>query len=96
MDEDVRKQILAMSRTAHSLTESSYQQNPAKRGDPGWGEKQRLLLADMAIHLLQTSLNEGEISEEGLKRNLFSILTISDQFIPDHYLKALADDLYST
>jgi hypothetical protein len=95
MDDTVRNDILAMSRTAHSLTEASYQQNMAKRGEAGWSEKQRLLLADMALHLLQTSLKDGELSEEALKRNLFSILTISDQFIHDHGLKKFADALYS-
>lgn len=96
MDDAIRQEILAMSRTAHSLTEESYQQDHSTRGDSGWNEKQRILLADMALHLLQTSLKEGELSEEGLKRNLFSILTISDQFIHDHDLKTLADDLYSS
>lgn len=95
MDDAIRQEILAMSRTAHGLTEESYQQNTAARGDSGWKEKQRILLADMALHLLQTSLKEGELSEEGLKRNLFSILTISDQFIPDHDLKSIAASLYS-
>jgi hypothetical protein len=85
-----------MSRTAHSLTEESYQQNPSTRGDSGWNEKQRVLLADMALHLLQTALKEGEISEEGLKRNLFSILTISDEFVHGHGLKTIADGLYSS
>lgn len=93
MDEAIRQEILAMSRTAHSLTEESYQQNPSTRGDSGWNEKQRILLADMALHLLQTSLKEGELSEEGLKRNLFSILTISDQFVHDHDLKTFAETL---
>ena len=96
MDEAIRQEILAMSRTAHGLTEESYQQNTAARGEPGWDEKQRVLLADMALHLLQTSLREGELSEEGLKRNLFSILTISDQFIYNHDLRAIADELYSS
>ena len=54
-----------------------------------------MLLADMALHLLQTAMKDGELSEEGLKRNLFSILTISDQFIQGHDLKAVADKLYS-
>ncbi|MBP7475581.1 MAG: hypothetical protein KA810_10015 [Pyrinomonadaceae bacterium] len=85
-----------MSRTAHSLTEESYQQSPSTRGDSGWNEKQRILLADMALHLLQTALKEGELSEEGLKRNLFSILTIADQFVHDHDLKTFADELYSS
>ncbi len=96
MDDAIRQEILAMSRTAHSLTEESYQQDPSTRGDSGWIEKQRSLLADMALHLLQTSLKEGELSEEGLKRNLFSILTISDQFVRDRDLKTFADELYSS
>lgn len=95
MDDEIRQRILAIARTAHGLTETSYQTDPSTIGDPGWGEKQRILLADMAIHLLQTSLKAGELSVEDLKRNLFSILTISDQFIPGHDLKALADDIYS-
>lgn len=96
MDEAARKEILSLIRSAHDLTESSYQQDSASRGDAGWAGKQRILLADMALHLLQTSLKDGELSEEGLKRNLYSILTISDQFIPGHDLKAVADQLYTS
>lgn len=95
MDEAIREEILAMSRAAHRLTEEAYQQDPSARGDAGWAEKQRILLADMALHLLQTSLKEGDLSEESLRRNLFSILTISDQFVDGHDLKSLADELYS-
>ena len=96
MDELVRKEILAISRTAHDLTESSYQNDRSKHGDSSWPEKQRILLADMALHLLQTALMEGELSEEYLKRNLFSILTISDQFISGYDLKPVAEALYSS
>lgn len=96
MDDAVRTEILTLARAAHDLTESSYQGHPSKRAEPGWGEKQRILLADMALHLLQTVLKEGELSEEGLKRNLFSILMISDQLIPGHELKSVADKLYAT
>lgn len=96
MDETIRQEILSMSRTAHGLTETAYQQDTATRGGPGWSEKQRILLADMALHLLQTSLKEGDLSQDGLKRNLFSILTISDQFLPGHDLSTLADELYSS
>ena len=71
MDEQTKKEILSMSKKAHSLAEASYQQDPSIRGDAGWAEKQRILLADMALHLLQTSLRDGEISTEDLKRNLF-------------------------
>lgn len=96
MDDVTRKEILSLGGAAHDLTEKSYQQNFAKRGEAEWAEKQRILLADMALHLLQTALKDGELSEEGLKRNLFSILTISDQFIQGHELKAFAEKLYST
>jgi hypothetical protein len=96
MDEPLKKEVLAISRTAHDLIEVAYQQNLAKRGDAGWREKQRLLLADMALHLLQTSLKDGDLSEDDLKRNLFSILTISDQFIHGYDLKTVADALYAS
>ena len=92
---ETKNQILALSRTAHDLTESAYQQHPATRDDPAWLEKQRILLADMALHLLQTALKDGEISEESLKRNLYSILTIADQFVTGRDLKITADKLYS-
>lgn len=94
MDGAIRKEILLMSRKAHDWTEQSYRENSAARGDAGWEEKQRVLLADMALHLLQTALREDDLSEEHLKRNLFSILTISDQFIQGHDLKAMAEVLY--
>lgn len=96
MEELIKKKILSLSKNAHDLTEEFYQQNLSMRGDSGWRDKQRILLADMALHLLQTALKGGEISEEGLKRNLFSILTISDQFIRDHDLKSFAEELYTS
>lgn len=96
MDAEIRDQILSLAKAAHDLTESSYQQDFSKRGEAGWRAKQRLLLADMALHLLQTALKDGELSDEGLKRNLFSILTISDQLMPGHELKNVADALYAS
>ena len=95
MDELVRNEILLMSKKAHALTESSYQQDSSKAGDPDWAEKQRILLADMALHLLQTALSDGELSEAHLRRNLFSILTVSDQFVDGYDLKTIADGLYA-
>ncbi len=95
IDEAVRQEILSMSRTAHALTEAAYQIDPAIRGEAGWADKQRILLADMALHLLQTSLRDGALSEEGLKKNLYAILTIADQFIDGHDLKKQAGELYS-
>ena len=47
----------------------------------------------MALHLLQTALSDGELSADQLKRNLYAILTVSDQFIPAYGLKNNADQL---
>ncbi len=93
MDDATRRQILALSRQAHDLTESAFRAHPAMRGDPGWTDKQRLLLADMALHLLQTSLRSGALSSDDLKRNLYAVLTVSEQILPGHDLKASADRL---
>jgi hypothetical protein len=95
MDEAIRNEIVMLGRKAHDLTESAYREHASRRGDTDWAEKQRILLADMALHLLQTALREGALSTDELKRNLYSILTVSDQFIPDGGLKASADQLYS-
>lgn len=94
MNDDIRQDILAMGQRAHSLTETAYQQHPATKNDPDWLSKQGILLADMSLHLLQTALHQETVSSEELKRNLYSILTISEQFLPEHGLKECADRLY--
>lgn len=94
MDAALRADILHQARIAHGHTEAAYQAHPAKRGDAAWEAKQRILLADMALHLLQTALAEGDLAREDLRRNLFSILTISELFLPGHPLKAVAEGLY--
>ena len=93
MDEATRTEIAALGQQAHALTESAYRAHPATRGDSEWLEKQRILLADMALHLLHTALREGELPVDDLQRNLYAILTISDGFIPGAGLKAGADRL---
>lgn len=93
MNEAIRKEVIQLGRRAHDLTESAYREDPATRGDPGWGEKQRILLADMALHLLQTALTEGEFPTNELRRNLYAILTVSDQFLPGCELKVGANGL---
>jgi hypothetical protein len=93
MDDAIRNEILRLGRQAHDLTESAYRKHTSTRGEAGWTEKQRILLADMALHLLQTALIDGELHADGLKRNLYSILTVSDQFVPESGLKASAGKL---
>lgn len=78
----------------HSQVETSYLKNPANRDDAEWLEKQRLLLADMALHLLQTSIIPGEIKLDRLRDNLHAILTITDQFLPNADLKKATEKLY--
>lgn len=95
MDEAIRNDITVLGHKAHALTETAYRQHPSRRGESGWTEKQRILLADMALHLLQTAFRDGELSADELKRNLYAILTLSDQFIPDYGLKTTADRLHA-
>lgn len=82
MNEIQRDKIIAESWRAHALIEEHYLNNNAVKDDDDWLEKQRILLADMALHLLQTALNPGELKTDKLKNNVFSILTIADQFLP--------------
>ena len=54
MSTEEKLKMLNASWELHSQVETSYLKNPANRDDAEWLEKQRLLLADMALHLLQT------------------------------------------
>jgi len=95
MNNQTKEQIIETSWSLHNKVEQSYLQHKAKKGDSDWLDKQRLLLADMALHLLQTSLNPDPIELEKLRNNLHSILTISDQFLPQAKLKKATELLYS-
>lgn len=88
---NAKKQITGLARAAHELTESSYRAHPATSGDAQWPDKQRMLLADMSLHLLQTALREGEIDQQQLRNNLYSILTICAPFLPEKELALYAD-----
>ena len=94
MTKEEKLKILEASWELHSQVETSYLNNPAKKGDVEWSEKQRMLLADMALHLLQTSIKPGEIKLERLRDNLNAILTIADQFLPSADLKKATEKLY--
>ena len=90
-----REELIKKSWELHNLIEASYLCNSAAKGDIEWLEKQRILLSDMAIHLLQTALNPGSIEIDNLKNNIYSILTITDQFLPNAGLKEVTDKLYN-
>jgi hypothetical protein len=94
MKDEEREKVIEISWDLHSSIESSYLNNLATQGDDDWLEKQRMLLADMAIHLLQTAMKPGDIELDKLKNNLHSILTISDLFLPNAGLKKSTGQLY--
>jgi hypothetical protein len=94
MTDDEKLKLIALSWELHGQVETTYLEHPAKPGEDEWLEKQRFLLADMALHLLQTSINPGEIKLEKLRDNLNSILTITDPFLQKAELKKATDKLY--
>ena len=94
MKDDNKQELLKISWELHSQVETAYLNNEAKQDDDDWLEKQRFLLADMALHLLQTSLKPGDLKLERLRDNLHAILTISDQFLPKAALKKATKKLY--
>ncbi|GBF19364.1 MULTISPECIES: hypothetical protein [Arenibacter] len=94
MSTEEKLKMLNASWELHSQVETSYLKNPANSDDAEWLEKQRLLLADMALHLLQTSIKPGEIKLDRLRDNLHAILTITDQFLPNADLKKATEKLY--
>lgn len=91
MSAPIKREIVALSRAAHDLTESAYLAHAAVRGETDWPDKQRLLLADMALHPLQTALHDGPIDSARLQQNLYAILTISAPFIPQRALAQYAE-----
>ncbi|MCC2957742.1 hypothetical protein LK542_19160 [Massilia sp. IC2-477] len=97
MDEQTRVRLIKTGWELHREVEEHYRRHPAtKSAGPGepWLDKQRLLLADMAIHLLQTALQPGAIELDKLRNNLHAILTISDQFLPQAGLKGATAQIY--
>lgn len=94
MTKDEKLKILKTSWNLHNKVETSYLNHSAKQGDEKWLEKQRMLLADMSLHLLQTSINPSDINLDRLRDNLHSILTITDQFLPNAGLKKATEKLY--
>ena len=94
MKDKDKQELIKTSWELHGLVETSYLHHRAKQGDEDWLEKQRFLLADMALHLLQTTMEPGEIKSERLRDNLHAILTISDQFLPEAGLKKETEKLY--
>jgi hypothetical protein len=96
MDDQTRADIIKTSWEIHRTVEERLLSHPATRDSDDWLDRQRLLLADMAIHLLQTALKPGEIELDKLRNNLHAVLTISDRFLPQAGLKQATENIYGT
>ena len=98
MDDATRRELARMGWEIHRVVEESYlSYSLPQEGDSGtdhWTDRRRLLLADMAIHLLQTAIKPGSIELDQLKNNLHAILTIADPFLPHADLKQATDKIY--
>lgn len=95
MDDLTRAGLIRTGWDLHGVVEEALLRHPAIKGSGAdWLDKQRLLLADMAIHLLQTALKPGEIELDKLRNNLHAILTISDRFLPHAGLKDATGKIY--
>lgn len=93
MDNSIKNDIIKTSWQLHNQIEHSYINHTATQGDDDWLEKQRLLLADMSLHLLQTALTTENLELDKLKNNLHAILTICDQYLPYAELKLASEKL---
>jgi hypothetical protein len=94
MEDEKKIELLKTSWEIHNQVETAYLNHKAKQGDDTWLEKQRFLLADMALHLLQTSIKPGELELIRLRDNLHAILTISNSFLPQTGLEKATERLY--
>jgi len=96
MDALTRARIIKTGWDIHREVEEHLLRHSAVKDGPSadWLERQRLLLADMAIHLLQTALRPGDIELDKLRNSLHAILTISDGFLPQAGLKGATATLY--
>lgn len=95
MDDSTRAGLIKTGWDVHGVVEDALLRHPALKGSgPEWLDKQRLLLADMAMHLLQTARKPGEIELDKLRNSLPAILTISDQLLPHAALKDATSSIY--
>jgi hypothetical protein len=90
MDDSKRADIVAAGWEIHRVVEESL----FCPVGPDELARRRLLLADMAIHLLQTAIKPGDIELDKLRNNLHAILTIADTFLPQAGLKEATGKIY--
>ena len=92
MEPSARQEIIELVTKAHNLVEKTYVADPAIPASDEWLNKRRLLLADLALHLTDACVKE-EMNIDKIKRYLYSILTIANDFAPEAGLKETAEKL---
>ena len=85
--------ILQLCKEAHALSEQCYLEHSATKGSNEWLDKRKYLLADVSLHMVQAALQNEQADVELIRRYLFSLLTICNEFIPEANLVATANKL---
>ncbi|MBC5993316.1 hypothetical protein [Pontibacter cellulosilyticus] len=88
-----KNQILQLCKEAHALSEQCYLEHSATKGSSEWFDKRKFLLADVSLHMVQAALQNERADVELIRRYLFSLLTICDEFIPEANLSSTANKL---
>ena len=92
MDAIQRENILHLIKDAHAQVEQAYLKHPAAKGELNWPDKRRLLLADFSLHMAGEGVQEGGDTEK-IKRYLYALLTICQDFMPEIDLTTTAEKL---
>ena len=92
MNSTDRKAAAEHITAAHSMVEKGYIADLSTPTSEGWLNKRRLLLADLSLHLTDACVKE-EMDIDKIKRYLYSILTIANDFAPEAGLKDTAEKL---
>ena len=93
MEASATPSALQLINQAHALIEEQYFNSRQQKGAEGRLEQKRLLLADLACHLGQDALKPADMNISLLKRHLYAILCLCDEFMPEHALKLKAEAL---
>jgi hypothetical protein len=93
MDKQQRQELLILSWSMQDKVEQAILHHAAAANDTTYSDKQRLLLSDMALQLLQTALKPGRLESEDLISNLNDILLLSNEFIPHVDLSTMSNSL---
>ncbi|PSR54317.1 hypothetical protein AHMF7605_12715 [Adhaeribacter arboris] len=90
MEAPEKKEVLAFVNKAHSLVEKTIFASPNSQRLSRMVEQ---TAADLSLHLVQASVAGEQMKPDLLKRYLYSILTIAQDFLPEIDLNRTAEQL---